>query len=123
VLVLSEFFITTQKTAEIENAKDEIFTKYNLKSTIFQNKSMLKKYRNLHEKQSRFREYSSYILGLKLNSSERLTFIGLNDKTMKVTFSGIQKARQEYISKVLKSKKVKFKATLNDDILKMEIAL
>ncbi len=122
-LVVTELFITTQKTAEIVTLKEELFTKYKLKSTMFQNRSMLKKYNNIHTKQMKIREYSSAILSLRLQSKNKLTQLTLKDKTLVANFSGVENGKERYIIKVLKNKKIQFKSSFKNKIFHVEMAL
>jgi len=123
MLVLGEYFITTQKTMQIQTAKDELFTKYKLKPTMLQNKSMLEKYKVIHNKQTKLREYTSFILGLRLQGSERLSKLELKNKTLNAEFSNASEPTLARIQNILKSKKVKLKSKLQDKTLFLEMAL
>ena len=113
IMIFSEYFITAQKTSKIVDMKDNIFLKYSLKSTMMQNRAMLKKYDNMHKKQTKLRESISYILALRLTPSEKLTLLSLKNKTIIAEFSGISKGKEVHIIKILKSKKIKFKTKLD----------
>jgi len=68
-LSLTQYFITKQKIYYIEEQKSELFSKYDLKPTMFQNKALLKKYKDIHSKQTKLREELSDKLnqgGIKL---------------------------------------------------------
>jgi hypothetical protein len=56
VLFFTEYFITKQKIASLEEQKSELFTKYDLKPTMFQNKALLKKYKDIHKNQTKLRQ-------------------------------------------------------------------
>jgi len=123
LLVATEFFITRQKVQYISELKDEVFVKNNLQSTMFQNKSMLKKYKNIHTKQTKLREYSSYILALRLKENEKMTQLSFKNKTLIAIFSGVKENNSSHIISSLKSKGVKFKTSFKDDILEVEMVL
>jgi hypothetical protein len=123
ILVFGELFITTQRLENIADKKDEIFSKNNLKSTMFENKAILKKYKNIHKDQTRFREYFSYLLALKLNSSEKMTLFSLKNRIIEVSFSGTIENKTSHITSVLKSKGVKFTQKHKNGILHLEIKL
>lgn len=121
VLVFTEYLITTQKTSYIEDLNSEIFVKHKLKSTIMQNKSLLNKYKKIHTTQTNFREYTSYILSLKLKSDEKLSKLTFKDKTISASFTGVKKDKD--IINVFKSKRLKVKSTYKDEKLVVEIKL
>ena len=56
LMFFSEYFITKQKIASLEEQKIELFKKYDLKPTMFQNKAMLKKYKDIHKNQTKLRD-------------------------------------------------------------------
>jgi len=123
LLVFGEYLITMQKTNEIEQLKDELFAKYKLKPTMLQNKSVLNKYKNIHDKQTNLREYISYILALKLKESEKLTSLSLNNEILEAEFSDVSEQTFSNIQKTLKSKKANFKAQMKSKILYVEMQL
>ncbi len=123
MLVFGEYFITTQKTAQVLELKDELFAKYKLKPTMLQNKSMLKKYNNIHKRQTKIREYISYILSLNLQGKEKLSKLNIKEKTIKAEFSDASKATVSRVQKILKAKKVNFKADIQESVLHLEMAL
>ncbi|PHS56724.1 MAG: hypothetical protein COB17_08445 [Sulfurimonas sp.] len=125
-LILSEYFITSQKTKDITKLKDELFIQNNLKSTMFQNKAMLKKYRTLNKKQIKIRKYTAQILSIKLQKDEKLSLLVVKDKLLSAKFSGVKKGHDNFIETKLKSvlnKNVKMKKTYKNEILRLEISL
>ncbi|WP_324170594.1 hypothetical protein [Sulfurimonas sp.] len=123
LLVFGEYLITLQKTSEVRELKDELFTKNKLKPTMLQNKSMLKKYKTIHEKQTKLREYTSYLLSLRLQGSEKLSKLTLKDKTLDAEFSGASEVTLSRIQNTLKSKKVKFTTEIKNNTLHLEMLL
>jgi len=123
LLLSSEYFITSYKSSNIISAKDEIFQNYKLKSTTFQNKALLKKYKNIDTLQTKIREYISYILKLKLQKAERISFISFKNKKMLISFSGVSKSREDVIKKTLTSKGINFKVKPTKDGMKIEVSL
>jgi len=122
-LLSSEYFITLYKTDKILSAKDEIYQNYKLKSTTFQNKALLKKYKNIHSMQTKIRKYISYILKIKLQKDERISFISLKNKKMLISFTGVSKTRENVIKKILTSKGVSFKSKSTKDSMRIEASL
>lgn len=123
LLVFGEYYITLNKTAQITQQKDELFSKYNLKSTMFQNKSLYKKYNAIHLKQTKIREYTSIILALRLEEEVKLSLLTIKDKTLVANFTNVKKGKEKAIVKILKAKKINIKSTLKEDTLHVEIVL
>lgn len=55
-LSFAQFIITKQKISSIEEQRSDLFSKYKLKPTMFQNKALLKKYRDIDADQTKLRE-------------------------------------------------------------------
>lgn len=124
ILILSvELFNISNKVQVIEDKKDNIFTSYNLKSTMFENKAILKKYDKIHNNQMLFRRYLADILSLRLKQNEKMTFFSLKDKRIKINFSGVVKNKTKHITSALKSNGIKFVDTYKNGILHLEIKL
>ena len=124
VLLLSiELFITMQKSEQIQTSTDELFSKYKLKSTMFQNKSMLKKYNAIHETQMRLRDSMGVLLSLKLNAEHKIDSIVLKDKKLVVSFSGVDKGKESYILKKLKDENIKLTSLFKEKTLELEMML
>jgi len=123
VLLFGQYFIVKNKTNNILELKDKVFERYHLKSTSFQNISMLKKYKNIHTKQTNFREYLSYILSLKFKANEKLSKITLDKGKLNVEFLGATPSTLVLVRNKLKSKEVKFKIHLKSKILYLEMVL
>ena len=123
MLISVQYMITTQKIAGIRYEIDDIFTKNNLKSTMFQNKAMLKNYAATHERQTKIREYISVLLSSKLKSSEKLSLLSLKNNILEADFSDLSEATQKEISEKLQLNKVKFKSSMSKDNWHVEITL
>jgi len=123
VLVFGEYFIVTKQVSNIVQMKTEVFTKNNLKSTMFQNRSMLKKYKKIHIKQTKIREYISYLLSFKLKKAEKLSKINLKDNILKAEFINVNGSTLNRLNGLLKSKKLNFKADMRNSKVYVEIIL
>ena len=123
LLILSEYVITSQKVSDIRGAKEELFAKYKLKSTMFQNEAMFKKYNFIHKKQIKLRETVAIILALKLQEGQSISLLELKNARLGVLFSGVAKGQESRIKKVLKLKKVVFKDSFKADSWHLEIVL
>jgi len=123
LILVVEVYTTSSKAQDISDKRDAIFSKYNLKSTMFENKAILNKYNKIHKNQIKFRKYFSYILALKLKNSEKMTSFQLNKKTIAITFSGVLKNRTSYIVSALKKKGIKVSESYKNNMLHLEIEL
>jgi hypothetical protein len=100
VVVSVEIFITTTKIGKIQEQKTELFTHYKLKSTMIQNRSILKKYKKIFTDQSHLREEFVKFLEQDRNKAEVIDVIEfdgsvlkmkiLNTKTKKRTLSEVK---------------------------------
>ncbi len=123
LLIATEYFITTHKISQIEEQKEELFAKYNLKTTLLENRSMLNKYETLHSKQMQLRESISDMLALKLKPSEELTQLSFKNNLLEAEFAGVVEGQEQHITQTLKNKKVDFKAFFKDKSLYIEVAI
>lgn len=123
VIIFVEGFIASQKKEGVLEAKDELFSKYKLQSTMMQNRSTLSRYSKIHERQTKIREYISYFLGMSLNAKQKIATIEYKNKSLKVTMIGFNNSSIKPILKLLNDKKVKFIHSLKDENLKVEIKI
>ncbi|MBL0687296.1 MAG: hypothetical protein JJV95_07505 [Sulfurospirillum sp.] len=123
ILIFGEYLITIQKTKEIVMFKDEVFSKYDLKPTILQNKSMLIEYESIHEKQTKLREYIAYMLAFKLQDKERLSKLILKNNTLTAEFINISEKTHIQIKDYFTANQMKFTLDIKDGILKVGIDL
>ncbi len=65
LLTWIELFILNKHIQTIEQESAEVFSKYHLKPTMFQNKALLKKYTKIHTNQTKMREEFSKALKIK----------------------------------------------------------
>lgn len=123
ILILSEYVITAQKVNEVTTLKEELFTKYKLKSTSFQNEAMFKKYDSIHKRQTKLREYLGVVLGLHLSANEKISFIALKNNRLSCEFSGLVKGKEKTIIRTLKSKGVDFTSSYKNNSWNLEMIL
>ena len=79
VLIWVELFIVSQNISKIELESSEIFAKHKLKPTMFQNKSLLKKYKTIYGNQTKLRKDFE-----KKLKNKNITKITYKDKKLKV---------------------------------------
>jgi len=123
LLLLTEYFIAAQKLQEVTQLKDELFAKYNLQSTILQNRSLLKKYDTLHTKQMTLRDTVSYILALKLNPLEELSQLKFKNNVLEAKFNGITEGKELHIMQILGDENIEFKSFFKDKSWYVEILI
>ncbi len=122
-LITAEYFITSYKISEMTQLKDELFSKYNLKSTMMQNSAILKKYDTLYTNQIKLRETLALLLALKLTPSQELTKVNFKNNTLQADFSGIAEGTETNILKTLQEQNINFKSFFKDKSWHVEISL
>ncbi len=122
-LTIGELVITTQRSDDVVAKTDEIFVTEDLKPTLFENRSILKKFEKRHAFQTQFRAHLADLLALKLNKNEKMTSLSLKKKVLLVDFSGVSTQRTAHISSTLKSEGMEFTQRLKDGILHLEIKI
>ena len=122
-LVSTEYLVVNSKTAQTLELRDELFTKHSLKSTMMQNRSVLKNYSKLHERQMKFREYSSYILSIPLVPTQKISQLRLKGNTLYVSFSGVPKGSEKNIMRILNKHKIQFTSKFLSDVWTVEMSL
>ncbi|MEA2073471.1 MAG: hypothetical protein U9O86_07790 [Campylobacterota bacterium] len=122
-ILIVEIFITSSKKDAIIEAKEELFSKYKLQSTMFQNKSSLSKYSKVHERGVKFRERISYFLTLKLKSNQKIKLIEYKNNLLSVTIDGVDKASLNAINNQLNAKGVKYKSSLKGETMRVEMKI
>ena len=123
LIFIAEIFIASGKKDDIVAVKDEVFSKYKLQATMFQNRSSLEKYTNIYETQKHFREVISYFLTMKLQKNQKITLIDYKNKLLSVTISDVNKASLLQITQQLEKKNVKYKTSFNGKNMKLEIKI
>ncbi|MEA1891991.1 MAG: hypothetical protein U9N33_04690 [Campylobacterota bacterium] len=123
ILISGEYLITLHKIAQIEESKNELFIKYKLKSTMLQNSSMLKKYKNIHLRQNHLRDYISLILSFKLQGDEELLKLTLRETKLSADFKGMTQNSVSRMKNSLQSKNIEHTIDLKDGIMHLELRL
>lgn len=123
LILIVEIFITSSKKNTITEAKDELFTKYSLQATMFQNRSSLKKYSKVHTRQTKLRESISYFLSLKLKTIQKISLIDYKNNLLNITISPVDASSLKSIKNQLNTKGIKFKTSLSENKLKVEMKI
>jgi len=95
VLIATEYFITMEKASKTMTMKDNLFSQHKLKPTMF----------------------------MSLKKGQYLSLIEVKNRTLKVEFIGVKLGNKSRIVKELKSKKISFKATVKDELLRLEFKI
>jgi hypothetical protein len=81
---------TTKKQIAIQRYKESLlFEKYDLLATTFQNKSLLKKYKSINQKQQKLKSLFATAIRIRLKNNEVLHSIEYDSKKIKFTFKNI----------------------------------
>lgn len=123
LILFVESFITSQKINDINEAKDKLFSKYKLQSTMMQNKSLQKKYKKIYIKQSKLREYISYFLSMPLSQKQRITLMDYKNSVLIVHIIGVQRGSETNILNILKKKRVQVQTSFHKETLVLEMKL
>ncbi len=123
ILLLVELFIVSSKISAVETSKKELFTKYHLKSTMIQNRSILNKYSKIYEKQKKLRVYISYFLALHLNKMETISTINYSQKLLSVSIKGVSKADKKRLLAEFDQRNMKYKSKSVNNTLEVEVKL
>jgi len=124
IMILAvELFITSQKTVKILDAKDEIFSKYHLPSTMMQNHSTQKKYNTIYKRQTKLREYISYFLALRLQKSQKIKLVEYKENSLRVTIENVLKGKERAILSQLDAKKLNYKTSFKNGTMRVEVGV
>ena len=122
-VLAGELFITSSKITKIEESKENLFSKYKLQSTMFQNRSTQSKYSGMYKRGSKLRKSISYFLSLKLKREQKITLIEYKDKLLHVTISGVSEGNERKILAHLKSKNLKYTTSFSKENMKVEVKI
>jgi hypothetical protein len=123
LILIVEIFVAKSKLSDVQVVKEELFSKYKLQSTMFQNSASMKKYTKIYTTQTKLREYISYFLSMKLKTGQKITLVEYKNSMLYVSISGVAKGSEGKITSQLNSKGVKFKTSHNNDTIKVEMKL
>jgi len=121
VIIFGEWLITLNKANTIANQRSAIFTKYDLKPTMMQNKAINTELHKIYEKQTKLREYIGYFLKLHLAKSEKISYIGFDSKVLSVIIEDVTDSKK--IVEALRRKGMHAKTELKNSVLTLEITL
>ena len=123
-LIGGEYIITLNKANNLQTQREELFSQYKLKSTMFQNKALLKKYEGIYKSQTKLRTLLSTVLSMHLQTGERLKVVSYKNKKLKLEYSGVKKQRAISIKEELKKRHFSsIKEHFNNNVWSVEFQL
>ena len=123
IVLVVEIFISTTKYSTVTKTKEEIFSNYHLQATMFQNRSIRDKYNKIYTRQTNLRAYLSYFLQMKLKEGQKVSFVEYSNKILYITISNVTKNNSSSINSQLDTKKLSFKASFNNNNMRIEIKI
>ena len=123
LILMVEIFVASSKKDAVVALQDEVFSKYKLQPTMFQNRSTKSKYKSIHKTQTKLRQYIAYFLTMKLNKTQKITLIEFKNKLLYVTLSGVLKGHERSITSQLDSRGVKYKVSYSGESMKVEMKI
>lgn len=122
-LILGEYFITQHKIDKLQTQQQQLFSRYHLKPTMFQNRSLLKEYETIYKVQIQLRKIIGVLLHLPLHAGQRLSLISFKGKKLKAVLSGVKAGEQNYLLAAFKKEKLTYKAKFKDNNWYVEFSL
>ena len=123
LLIATEYFITSHKVTELQTKQENVFQKYHLKATMFQNRAMLQELQTHHKEQMKLRKYMAIALKTPLLKNQKLTLIELRAMKLKLAFSGEKKGLENRLFSFFKKEQIKYSAHYKKGTLYMELIL
>ena len=121
IIIFGEWLITRNKATHIADQRSLIFTKYDLKPTMMQNRAINTELRKVYEKQTKLREYIGIFLKLHLAKGEKISYIGFDSKVLSVIIKGVTDSKK--IVQALQRKGIYPQTRLKNSVLTLEITL
>lgn len=103
-LTLVEYFVLQDKQAAYTERTEKLITKHSLKSTMLQNRAILKEERSIHARQTKLREAIASVLAQPLAKKHKLISLELREKSLVLRYKGIKKEEEKAILSYLQSK-------------------
>jgi hypothetical protein len=123
LLVSSEYIITLNKIDKLQTQREVLFSKYKLKPTMIQNRSLLKRYERTYEAQIKLRKLMATVLSMHLKDGVRLKFVGYKNKKFKLQYMGMKKGQESYIESFFKNRGFTYSAQFKKDIWYVEFKI
>ena len=123
MLLGAELLIVDQNRDDILLAKEELFSKHNLKPTMMQNESLAKKYNLIHQQQMKLRSIIGTILTLGIKIDKKIASIAYKEKSFQIAFDGITESEFRPVAEALKEKSMEYKVDFKESKAFLEILL
>ncbi len=119
----AEAWLYMQEKEKVLDAKEKVFSKYDLQATMIQNRSILQHYEAIYERQKALRENIVRLLRASLTGDQKIESITYADGKLKALISHAKKRDQKRILASFFKKKIAYKAYFKNGNLEVEIAL
>jgi len=123
LLVSTQYMITLNKIDKLQAQKDNTFSKYSLKPTMMQNRSLLKGYKESYNRQIELRNIIAVVLNMPLKPTQKIKFISYENRKFTLSYSGLKKGDEHYIERYFSAKNLNYSAKYNKNIWYVEIKL
>jgi len=123
LLIATEYIMTLNKIEQLQTKRDNLFTKYALKPTMMQNRSLLRGYKEIYTRQMQLRKILAVVLGMHLKSKHKVKFIAYKNRKVIVIYSGLKKGDERYIETYFRAKQLDYSAKYKNNIWYVELKL
>lgn len=123
LLVGVEYGMVSSKISMFESQQEDVFTKYKLPSTMFENEALLKKLEKRFSRQKKLRHAMYKVYSMSLTSDEYISYMEKKKKTLFVEVELSSKSRANALFAYLKKEGVKLSYNMKRNRMRMEIAL
>ena len=123
VVLLVELFLYKHQVTLLAQEKDTIFSKYQLKPTMMQNRAILQHYTRKNSEQKKLREALLALLQSHLKATQKIESIEYANALLKVTISNVNAQEKNRIVALLHQKGVKFTTKMQGSNLFVEVKL
>jgi len=122
VLYALQTYFLYRENLKLEKQKDEIFSKYSLLSTTFQNRAVLKNLQNKNLTQKRIRYILSVLFSMPFSKNEYIQSLDISDNQAKITIRSNDSSRLKIFKRYLLKHNIKVKIS-NQNIDKKTVSL
>ena len=106
ILLFAQTYMVSQKVEVLSEKKESEFQRHHLKATMFENRSILKKYKTIYNTQTKLRQAMSSILSLR---DATLKSIVVKKGKLVAEFESLSNSTQKHLKEKFKKKKLSYK--------------
>ena len=123
MILFAELFIYKHQVTILTEEKENVFTKYNLKPTMMQNKAILQHYTHKNTEQQKLREVLLSFLQSHLKASQKIESVEYSNALLKVNISNVNVQEKSRIVALLHKKSIDFTTKIKGLNLVVEVKL